>query len=279
MSVDRQKLAARIQAARDVGAVRLELHHRAVLRTVRAEGRPVWVRRLTERADPAELAEAIAEAADADALGEGAAYEVRALDAEGVPVASHPFTVGTPRRSAPAEQAPAEPASEAGVLAQLMRHLEGVQKLHTLGEARMFDLYERQLERLAKRCEALEDRELRVRELAGKLAEEQTDAELRQLVALKREERKDSVIAQVAPLIPVVLSSVVAKVAPGSAAAVTAELQALDGFLLSLTADQLPALQSGLTPEQQIAVFQAWERARERKQQQAAALPSKAAAS
>lgn len=277
--IDRTKLAARLDASRELGAVRVELHHRAVLRTVRAEGRPVWVRRVTERSDMAELADSIAEAAEADALGEGAAYEVRALDGEGVPVATHPFTVGTPRRAAASAEQPPEQPTEQGLVAQLMRHLEATTKLQTLGAARLCDLYEHQIERLTKRCNALEERELKVRELAGQLAEQNTDAELRQLQALKREERRDTVIAQVAPLIPVVLSSVVAKVAPGSTAASTAELQALDSFLLSLTHEQLPELQKSLKPEQQIAVFQAWERARERKanhQSQAAALPAKA---
>ena len=211
----------------------------------------IWPKEMGET----EIREAVEESAarHCNVFGGSHAYVLQALDKEtGAVLATHPFRVSA--EALPGAQVlRSEPANVGGITAQLMRHQEAIMSSTVIAWDKLGRTANAMIERSDKRAARSENAYMRVVELHQELIErsDERKAEGRRadtMLDIKRDSAKKLVA-----LAPVILESIVKKIAPEGldrASAHTART-----LFESLNQEQLHGVLSALDTEQQQIVI------------------------
>ncbi|MBK8255577.1 MAG: hypothetical protein IPK82_23305 [Polyangiaceae bacterium] len=157
---------------------------------------------LGKNADFGKLAEEMRDAAqlDANAVGSGTyAYAVCAMSAEHV-VQRRIFRVFASDETEVV--GPNEQANAAGVLAQLMRHVEARERLNTAGELRILDRFARLLDERDKRVTELENKHLEMLRLHEELSSRKHAREVEIIQTQASVEQKNKFVDKTLSLMP-----------------------------------------------------------------------------
>lgn len=235
----------------------------------------VWPRQLGD----VEIAEAIEETAarHTNALGGSHAFVLQAVQADGKTIlASHAFRVSAEALPG-ASVLSSEPANAGGLVAQTMRHNEALMSSTVLAWDKLGRTASSMIERADRRAAKSEEAYMQVVELHQELIErsEERKSEARRqdkMLAIKADSAQ-----KLLALAPVVLDSVVRKVAPEGldrASANTAR-----ALFESLSPEQLSGVLKSLSPEQGAVMLHLFEGlAREAEEKAAAKAAAEAAA-
>lgn len=201
-----------------------------------------------------EIRESVEESAarHCNALGGSHAYVLQAVDHSGAVLATHAFRVSAEALPGASVLA-SEPANIGGVTAQLMRHQEAIMSSTVIAWDKLGRTATGMIERADRRAARSEAAYMRVVEMHQELIEgaeqrKRENARADTILEIKRNSAK-----QLTALAPVILESIVKKVAPEGldrASAHTART-----FFESLTQEQLRGVLSACDAEQQKIVL------------------------
>lgn len=216
----------------------------------------VWPKQIGET----EIREAIEETAarHCNALGGSHAYVLQAIDAEtSTALATHAFRVTAEALPGAAVLA-SEPANVGGITAQLMRHQEAIMSSTVIAWDKLGRVSTGMIERADRRAARSEAAYMKVVELHQELIER---SEERKQDAVRKDRMMDlkaESAKKVFALAPVILDSIVKKVAPEGldrASAHTART-----LFESLNQDQLTGMLAALDSEQQLILMHLFKR-------------------
>lgn len=207
-----------------------------------------------------EIAEAIEETASrhCNALGGSHAYSLQAIQVDsGAICATHVFRVSAEALPGASVLA-SEPANVGGITAQLMRHQEAIFSSTVIAWDRLGKNSAAMIERSDRRAARSEAAYMRVVEMHQELIDRSEERKATSQRADRLMDIKADSAKKVLALAPVILDSIVAKVAPEGldrASAHTAR-----SLFESLKEDQLAGILSKLDPEQQLILMHLFKR-------------------
>lgn len=165
--------------------------------------------------------------------------------------------------------ASSEPATKAGLFAQLMRHNESLMKMTAASMGHVISTQTRMIQQNQEHIEKQGHKDLETIELIEGLMSQKHVRELETMKAVAGQEQKEKIANQIMTLIPNIVNRIGGKkLLPERTTPVE---QMLHNMLNSLTPDQLGSLQSILKPDQQLAVFEFMGKMKEQQEAQARA--------
>lgn len=158
-----------------------------------------------------------------------------------------------------------EPANANGLVRQLMRHLEVVQRTAQMGTGHIIQMQARTIEQLAEQNQKMQSKHLEVIDNLEQLKSEQFARE----IEAKREEVKMNVIKDMASKVQTLLPLVVNKLGGKKLLPekTTSGEQMVMGLMESLKPEQMEKIAEVLSPEQMTVIMQVYQNMQERDSQ------------
>jgi len=191
---------------------------------------------------------------DAEGLGGTQSYGIYAYYGDGKrPAYKHRFRLSCVDPFGDAADIGSEPPTEKGITKQLMRHVEGMARINASSMGGIIAHYEKTIERLQKRVETLESRELESKEAYEELLSLKQTRDIEKLQAESKEKRIDDIVGTVKMLLPSVVNKLAGKeVVPGATDPVRIQVEAV---VKTLKPEQLSKMMNVLEPQQAAALM------------------------
>lgn len=206
----------------------------------------------TPEGDIVDMIRAAAER-DCESLGGKQTYVVRPYH-EGSRKAGSPyrFRLNAPNADDAEDSLDSEPPTEKGLVRQAMRHTEVALQFNFKSQTLVTDALHKQIARLTKRNEELEERLDKVGKMYEELTTMRHERELMTIQAEAKERRIDNIVDSVRPLLPAMTQKLLGTEISKDSHPALIQLQA---FAKSLTPEQLAQLTQVLKPEQALQVM------------------------
>lgn len=159
---------------------------------------------------------------------------------------------------APSELSPTESATAAGLVGQLMRHLEVQARTVQTVIGTTHKLLSAELVRAHERIAQLEAGHAAQREAVEVAVQHATDRELARVTQDRADARKDAIVTQVQLMLPAAAGALASKFGLGDVAAPVAGVASARALFESLDEGQLKAMLSTMNPAQTAALWTAY---------------------
>lgn len=159
---------------------------------------------------------------------------------------------------AQSELSPTESATAAGLVGQLMRHLEVQARTVQTVIGTTHKLLSAELIRAHERIAQLEAGHAAQREAVELAVQSATDREIARATQERSDARKDALVTQVQLMLPAAAGAIAAKIGLGNAAAPIAGVASARALFESLDEEQLKSMLSTMSPAQTAALWTAY---------------------
>lgn len=155
-----------------------------------------------------------------------------------------------------------EPATSAGLLAQMMRHNEAMMRVTVMSMSEIARIQTRQIERLASQNEDLTTKHLNMMEMMEEVMTAKDEREVRRMEVKNKLDNQAAIVDKIGLLLPAVVNRISGKnLLPSKT---TPEQMMLDKFLESFSLEQMQGLGNVLKPEQMMIVMELYQAAMSR---------------